>query len=287
MAYTERKYDSGKMRRKYERGKGSGGTYGTYEKGTSPSGSDVTLLWKTDTAGYEQLCQMDPAGTSDRWSGWRCQQFICRVSELGDTVSADRPAVVLLLPFGGLLIVFLYQKIGKEDRGTNQVLSTIRSQDEVPLRSAPLIFIATALTHLLGGSAGREGAAIQLGGSIGNQLGRWIHLDGGRPPCESLCAGMSAAFSAVFGTPMAAAVFAMEVVSVGVMYYAALLPCVVASLVAYDFAGSFGIHPENFHVTGIPAFSMENGIKTGHHRRRLRCSQYPFLSVTGICEQGI
>ena len=75
--------------------------------------------------------------------------------------------------------------------------------------------------------------------------------------------GMSAAFSAVFGTPMAAAVFAIEVVSVGVMYYAALLPCVVASLVAYDFAGSFGIHPENFHVTGIPAFSMENGIKMG------------------------
>ena len=75
--------------------------------------------------------------------------------------------------------------------------------------------------------------------------------------------GMSAAFSAVFGTPMAAAVFAMEVVSVGVMYYAALLPCVVASLVAYDFAGSFGIHPENFHVAGIPAFSMENGIKMG------------------------
>lgn len=61
----------------------------------------------------------------------------------------DQPVVVLLLPFGGLLIVFLYQKIGKEDRGTTQVLSTIRSQDEVPLRSAPLIFIATALTHLL------------------------------------------------------------------------------------------------------------------------------------------
>lgn len=175
---------------------------------------------------------------------------------------ADRPAVVLLLPFGGLLIVFLYQKIGKEDRGTNQVLSTIRSQDEVPLRSAPLIFIATALTHLLGGSAGREGAAIQLGGSIGNQLGRWIHLDEEDRHVIVMC-GMSAAFSAVFGTPMAAAVFAMEVVSVGVMYYAALLPCVVASLVAYDFAGSFGIHPENFHVTGIPAFSMENGIKMG------------------------
>ena len=262
MAYTERKYDSGKMRRKYERGKGSGGTYGTYEKGTSPSGSDVTLLWKTDTAGYEQLCQMDPlalliggvvGGASSLFAG--CLSWVTQFR-------ADRPAVVLLLPFGGLLIVFLYQKIGKEDRGTNQVLSTIRSQDEVPLRSAPLIFIATALTHLLGGSAGREGAAIQLGGSIGNQLGRWIHLDEEDRHVIVMC-GMSAAFSAVFGTPMAAAVFAMEVVSVGVMYYAALLPCVVASLVAYDFAGSFGIHPENFHVTGIPAFSMENGIKMG------------------------
>ena len=164
------------------------------------------------------------------------------------------------MPFGGLLIVFLYQKIGKEDRGTNQVLSTIRSQDEVPLRSAPLIFIATALTHLLGGSAGREGAAIQLGGSIGNQLGRWIHLDEEDRHVIVMC-GMSAAFSAVFGTPMAAAVFAMEVVSVGVMYYAALLPCVVASLVAYDFAGSFGIHPENFMSRESRHFRWKTGLK--------------------------
>ena len=180
-------------------------------------------------------------------------------------VTAYRKAnewIFLLLPVMGLIIVFLYEKIGKEDGGTNQVLSTVRSQDDVPLLSAPLIFISTALTHLAGGSAGREGAAIQLGGSIANQLGRWIHLDEEDRHVIVMC-GMSAAFSAVFGTPMAAAVFAMEVVSVGVMYYAALLPCVVASLVAYDFAGSFGIHPENFHVTGIPAFSMENGIKMG------------------------
>ena len=180
-------------------------------------------------------------------------------------VTAYRKAnewIFFLLPVMGLIIVFLYEKIGKEDGGTNQVLSTVRSQDDVPLLSAPLIFISTALTHLAGGSAGREGAAIQLGGSIANQLGRWIHLDEEDRHVIVMC-GMSAAFSAVFGTPMAAAVFAMEVVSVGVMYYAALLPCVVASLVAYDFAGSFGIHPENFHVTGIPAFSMENGIKMG------------------------
>ena len=175
---------------------------------------------------------------------------------------ADRPAVVLLLPFGGLLIVFLYQKIGKEDRGTNQVLSTIRSQDEVPLRSAPLICIATALTHLLGGSAGREGAAIQLGGSIANQLGRWIHLDEEDRHVIVMC-GMSAAFSALFGTPMAAAVFALEVVSVGVMYYAALMPCMIASLVASGFAAGMGVTPESFHVTDIPALTIESGLKMG------------------------
>ena len=82
-----------------------------------------------------------------------------------------------LLPLFGLCIVFLYEKFGKDDGGTNQVLSTVRSQDDVPWRSGPLIFISTALTHLAGGSAGREGAAIQLGGSIANLLGRWIHLD--------------------------------------------------------------------------------------------------------------
>lgn len=128
-----------------------------------------------------------------------------------------------LLPVAGLCIVFLYQKIGQEDRGTNQVLSTIRAEDDVPLRSAPLVFVATALTHLTGGSAGREGAAIQLGGSIGNQLGRWFRLDREDRHVMVMC-GMSAAFAAVFGTPMAAAVFAMEVVSVGIMYYSALLP---------------------------------------------------------------
>lgn len=168
--------------------------------------------------------------------------------------------VFLLLPVSGLCIVFLYQKFGKDDGGTNQVLSTIRSQDDVPLRSAPLIFVSTLLTHLTGGSAGREGAAIQLGGSIGNQLGAWFRLDEEDRHVIVMC-GMSAAFSAVFGTPMAAAVFSMEVVSVGVMYYAALLPCVIASLVAARFAVSFDIHPESFHVSGIPELSVASGLK--------------------------
>ena len=167
-----------------------------------------------------------------------------------------------LLPVMGLIIVYLYEKFGKDDGGTNQVLSTVRSQDDVPILSAPLIFISTALTHLAGGSAGREGAAIQLGGSIANLLGRWIHLDEEDRHVIVMC-GMSAAFSALFGTPMAAAVFAMEVVSVGVMYYTALVPCIIASLIASGFAASMGINPEAFHVTSIPALTIESGIKMG------------------------
>lgn len=183
-----------------------------------------------------------------------------RALKIVTTFRTENLQVFLLLPAAGLCIVFLYRTFGRDDGGTNQVLSTIRSQDDVPIRSVPLIFVSTLLTHLTGGSAGREGAAIQLGGSIGNQLGSWFRLDEEDRHVIVMC-GMSAAFSAVFGTPMAAAVFSMEVVSVGVMYYAALLPCVIASLVAAKFAAGFGIHPESFHVSGIPELTAVTGLK--------------------------
>lgn len=164
------------------------------------------------------------------------------------------------LPISGILIVFLYQKFGQKDGGTTQVLSTIKAQDEVPLRSAPLIFISTCLTHLVGASAGREGAAIQLGGSLANQISRWFHFDE-EDTHTIIMAGMSAAFSAVFGTPMAASIFALEITSVGVMYYSALLPCIISALTASLFANGFGIAPETFHVSRIPSFDITNGLK--------------------------
>lgn len=186
--------------------------------------------------------------------------LFARVLKIVTDYRTEHLFVFFLLPLSGVLIVFLYQKIGREDRGTNQVLSSIRSQDDVPLRSAPLIFVSTVLTHLTGGSAGREGAAIQLGGSIGNQIGRWLRLDEEDKHVMVMC-GMSAAFSAVFGTPMAAAVFSMEVVSVGVMYYAALLPCVISSLIASKFAAILEIQPENFRVHQIPELTVMTGLK--------------------------
>lgn len=161
--------------------------------------------------------------------------------------------IVWLLPFAGVLIVFLYRVCGvKKPQGTNLVLLAVRSPEPVPFKMAPLIFISTLLTHLFGGSAGREGAALQFGGSLGFQIGTLFRLDEKDLHIITMC-GMSAAFSALFGTPAAAAVFSMEVVSVGIMYYAALVPCVTASLIAAGVARCFGAAPEQFKISGVPA----------------------------------
>ncbi len=156
--------------------------------------------------------------------------------------------ILWLLPLAGVTIVFLYHASGiRRSRGTDLVLLSVRSPEPVPLRMAPLIFAATVLTHLFGGSAGREGAALQMGGSLGFQLGRLFRLDEKDLHIMTMC-GMSAAFSALFGTPVASAVFAMEVVSVGVMYYAALVPCAVAALVGAWIARFFGTASPHYTI---------------------------------------
>lgn len=173
---------------------------------------------------------------------------------------AEYPWLIFFLPGAGLLIVGAYYLMHDEkDTGTNLVLAAIHSGEHIPLKMAPLIFISTVMTHLFGGSAGREGAALQLGGSIGNSLGRLLKFDEKDQHIMIMC-GMSAAFSALFGTPMAAAIFSMEVVSVGIMHYAALVPCVVSSLVAKSIADYFQVVPEVFPVTGLPKFSISSGI---------------------------
>ena len=170
------------------------------------------------------------------------------------------PCLILLLPLAGLLIVWAYHMLHDEkDTGTNLVLAAIHSGKHIPMKMAPLIFISTITTHLFGGSAGREGAALQLGGSIGNTLGRLFRFDEKDQHIMIMC-GMSAAFSALFGTPMAAAIFSMEVVSVGIMHYAALVPCVISSLTAKGIASYFQVHPEQFLLTELPEFTFSTGI---------------------------
>lgn len=169
--------------------------------------------------------------------------------------------LIFLLPLGGVGIVAMYRILHNEkDTGTNLVISAIHSDDELPFRMAPLIFVSTLITHLFGGSAGREGAALQMGGSIGNALGRLFRFDDKDKHVMIMC-GMSAAFSALFGTPMAAAILPMEMVSVGVMYYIALVPCVISSLIAHGIAYSFGVSNEMFIIRSIPKFGIISSIE--------------------------
>lgn len=184
---------------------------------------------------------------------YNCMAFVTQLRQ-------NYPWLIFLLPISGLTIVGSYRLLHDEkDTGTNLVLSAIQSGDHLPFRMAPLIFMSTVTTHLFGGSAGREGAALQLGGSLGNSLGRLLRLNEKDTIIMIMC-GMSAAFSALFGTPMAAAVFSMEVVSVGIMHYSALVPCAVAALVAHGIAYESGIMPEKFIVSAIPAFDVKTAV---------------------------
>ena len=167
----------------------------------------------------------------------------------------ENPMIIWGLPIAGIIIVTLYKVCNYEnDGGTNLVISTIHEKSTIPFRMAPLIFISTLLTHMFGGSAGREGAALQLGGSIGNQFGRWFKLKDSDIRTIVMC-GMSAAFAAIFGTPMAAVIFAMEVNSVGIMYYSAFVPCVISALTASSIANTFGVHAEYFGEVEAIAFA--------------------------------
>ena len=172
-----------------------------------------------------------------------------------NALRAQHPWILYTLPLGGLAIVALYRGCrNTSDKGTNTVVASIQESTDIPLRMAPLIFVATTITQLCGGSAGREGAALQLGGSIANRLGKWWKLKEESQRAIIMC-GMSAGFSALFGTPLAAAVFSMEVVSVGIMHYAAIVPCVTASLTAHFVAEFMKVPPEVFPLTNLPAMT--------------------------------
>lgn len=168
---------------------------------------------------------------------------------------------LFLLPIAGLIIVFMYHFTDEANNtGTNLVINAIQSNVEVPARVAPLIIISTLLTHLCGGSAGREGAALQVGGSLGGFFARIFHFDDKDTRIMIMC-GMSACFAALFGTPIAAAIFSMEVISVGVMYYAALVPCVISALLAQGIASYFGIQPTAFVIGELCDFTISTSVR--------------------------
>ncbi len=165
--------------------------------------------------------------------------------------------VLYLMPLGGLFIVWLYRVTKTEGKGTNSVIESVHFGREVPILLVPVIFLSTVVTHLVGGSAGREGAALQIGGGIGYGAGRLLQMGEKDLPLATLC-GMSGVFAALFGTPLTASVFTLEVISVGVLYYAGLVPCLTASMMGYLVSRLMHIEPTRFAVAipGLDAVTM-------------------------------
>lgn len=157
------------------------------------------------------------------------------------------PWVLWALPVLGLAIVGLYKLLRVEGKGTNHVLLSVQNGEPLPLALTPAIFLSTVLTHLGGGSVGREGAALQMGGSLGYTAGKWLRLSEEERRVAVLM-GMAAFFTALFGTPLAATIFVIGVVSLGVFCHAALLPCLLASLTAMGVSGLLGVAPTRFQV---------------------------------------
>lgn len=172
----------------------------------------------------------------------------------------ENPWLLFLLPLGGVLTVFIYEKLKVTGIGTNNVLMYVKGKERISPFLMPAVFTGTLITHLLGGSAGREGAALQMGGGAAALLSKKFNLNVEESRIASIC-GMSAFFSALFGTPLGAAVFGVEVVFSKKQSLKALMPALISSFTAFFVAHSLLAHAERFNLN-IPQFSAQLLVKT-------------------------
>ena len=172
-----------------------------------------------------------------------------RLLGIASVVRNETSWAMYLLPLAGLLVVWMYRKGGiKTAGGTDLIVQAARGEQPVSRLLAPVIFAATLLTHFFGGSAGREGAALQLGGSLSELVRKGVRLGEEFQDLAIMC-GMSAGFSAVFGSQVSAAIFALEISCVGLLPLGALFPCVVSSLTAGTIAREMGVRTVSYYLS--------------------------------------
>lgn len=165
---------------------------------------------------------------------------------ISDVRSAHVLWLVPFLALAGLAIVFCYGRWGgTAGQGMGLIFKAGHGEaEEIPLRLIPFVMVGTWVTHLFGGSAGREGVAVQIGGTVGHRLGRQLPLP--NAPRIFLIAGMAAGFSGLFRTPIAATAFALEVLTAGSLAFEALLPALTASFTACTVSAALGLEKFSF-----------------------------------------
>ncbi len=169
--------------------------------------------------------------------------------DLATSTREANPLLIWALPVAGLVIGALYQRFGEPIRGGNNlVIDTIHDHDpQLPLRMAPMVLIGTVLTHLFGGSAGREGTAVQMGAALSDALAHRLPPELRR---QLIAAGVAGGFGSVFGTPIAGAIFGLEFVTLGRIEYRALVPCLVAALIGDLTTRAWGIAHTHYPAPG-------------------------------------
>ena len=177
-----------------------------------------------------------------------------------DWATATREAqrwLVWLLPLAGFAVAWVYLQVGQQvEAGNKLLIDEIHDpQNVIPLRMAPLILASTVVSHLFGASVGREGTAIQMGGALADQITRVLELKRADRRIL-LTAGISAGFASVFGTPLAGAVFALEVLAIGRLRYDALFACVVAAVVGNQTTLAWGVHHAHLSAGAVPPLSV-------------------------------
>ena len=167
--------------------------------------------------------------------------------EVVTTFRANYNNIIYLLPLGGLLSVFINKKLQTTKLNTNTVINSVNDKTNLNPKILPAIFISSAITHLFGGSAGREGAALQMGGGAAIYIGKAFKLNGDELRALTV-AGMGAVFAALFGTPIGAFIFALEVAYNKRIVLKSVIPTLISSFLAYFVSISLGAHPERFNV---------------------------------------